>query len=192
MATDTAEEVAVDPAGTDEITEEAMPGGKFGLNSKRLKLAALLVVVMSVQAAVFYWWVPRAGGSGGTDGDLISGAGGNPDNSSNSYETVESEVGKFSCTNSIADPGATIHINFELVVVVAEDQQAEFENLATDVHKNRIRQAVLEVARSANLDELSDPSLSTIKRRIGEEINKALDRSYVRQVIISDYSRMEQ
>ena len=78
------------------------------------------------------------------------------------------------------------------LVVTAHGQDVAFETAANQHHNARVRQAVLKVARSASLEDLNDPNLTTIKRQLREEINKVLRKSYVTEVVISDFKTMEQ
>ena len=48
------------------------------------------------------------------------------------------------------------------------------------------------IFRSSNLDELDDSNFTAIRRKIGEEINKVLQKSYIHDVFIIEYNRMEQ
>ena len=64
--------------------------------------------------------------------------------------------------------------------------------MGRDVNTDRVRQAVVKVARSSNREDLEDPNLSTMKRLIREEINKVLRKSFIIEVVISDFRTMEQ
>lgn len=107
-------------------------------------------------------------------------------------ETAEVAIGgNFSCTNSKAAAGTVVHVDFKLHALVGSDSSVKFAAKLTD-HAARIRQAILKVVRSASLEELNDPNLSTMKRLIREEINKVLRKSFVLEIVISDYRTMEQ
>lgn len=107
-------------------------------------------------------------------------------------DSVEVAIDSFSTTNGRAAPGSVIHITFKLTAVVPVGQEIEFDRLANQQNNGRVRQVVEKIARSAGLDDLNDPSLATIKRQLREEINKVLRKSYVTEVVISDFKMMEQ
>lgn len=108
------------------------------------------------------------------------------------FDSVEVQVDSFSTTNGRAAPGSVIHTTFKLTAVVPLGQEIEFERLANQQNNGRVRQAVEKIVRSANLDDLNDPNLATIKRQLREEINKILKKSYVSEIVISDFKMMEQ
>jgi len=101
------------------------------------------------------------------------------------------EIGSFNCTNSRADPGSTIHVSIKLHAIVSRDQE-EWFNQAIKLHKARVQQAIIQIARSSNLDDLNDPKLVTMKRLFREEINKVLRKSFIIEIVISDFRIMEQ
>lgn len=152
------------------------------LLSKPLFLGVLLLVVSAGMAGTFLV--------------LLNGEGGHQDElaltTEEGSDAVEVAIDSFSTTNSRAAPGSVIHLTFKLTAVVAAGQDMAFEHAANQHHNARVRQAVLKVARSASLEDLNDPNLTTIKRQLREEINKVLRKSYVTEVVISDFKTMEQ
>ncbi len=107
-------------------------------------------------------------------------------------DTVEVPIDSFSVSNSLAAPGSVIHVRFKLVATVADGQQITFAELVSKSKQARVHQAIIKVARSASLEDLQDPELSVFKRQIKEEINKVLHKSYVNDIIISQFRTMEQ
>jgi flagellar basal body-associated protein FliL len=162
--------------------EAASPPTRRTLLSKPLFLGVLLLVVSSGMAGTFLVLL----NDGETPPDELALT---ADEESNAVEVT---VDSFSTTNSRAAPGSVIHLTFKLTAVVAAGQDIAFENAANQHHNARVRQAVLKVARSASLEDLNDPNLTTIKRQLREEINKVLRKSYVNEVVISDFKTMEQ
>jgi flagellar FliL protein len=59
-------------------------------------------------------------------------------------------------------------------------------------NKHRLREQVLVTIRSADIGDLTDASLGLIKRLILERARKTLGKPLLREVIISDYSFIEQ
>ena len=157
-----------------------------------MRVVLLVVTVMAVEAAVLYVLIsqssaaPPPGSGSAVTGEGVAAP------SALSGDVVEVSVGQFQTTNSIAARGSTVHVTFELTATVSRGQAEAFGGAVKDAHKARIRQAVVQVARSSTMEDLKDPELSVVKRQIKEEINKVLRKSYVNEVIISDYRTMEQ
>lgn len=163
------------------------------LSRKHLKVGALLLLVMALEAAGIYLILPRPAESSSEPRQGVALQDEESDQRAGPIgDTVEVEVGTFRCTNSRAVTGAVVHVSFKLVAIVSRSQQRAFETAATGLHKNRVRQAVLEVVRSANLEDLNDPKLRTIKRQTREKINKVLRKSYVIETVISEFTVLEQ
>ncbi len=194
LATDTSEDLDLDlnmddvDGGDDSTSSSKSPWG-----GKKVKIAALLVVVMAVEAMAIYFVLPQpaASVSAGEDDTAL---GENPDGEdvNHDVDTVEVEIGRFDTTNSRADSSAVIHISFKLVAIVASDQKDKFNLAAKSKHKARVRQAVITVCRSSSLNDLSDPELGVIKRKIRETVNKILRKSYIIEVVIDGFTTMEQ
>ncbi len=181
-------DVAVLDADAEEPQTQADSPKKFDVDGKKLKILALLAVVMVGEAGAMYLFVPGAEVRSGEDAAVGEGHV-EPEAAIN---IVEGEIGQFNVTNSVADPASTIHISFTLSAIIPTAKAEEFKTAAGTLHKGRIRQAVLTVARSAGLDELNDASLSAMKRLLREEIRKVLNSSYISEVVISDFKTMRQ
>lgn len=181
MATETLEELQTDE---EQLLDDAgEPKPRFGLTAKKIKVLLLLIFVMGVEAAGFYVLVPKSPGN--PEGEE---AGGSMDN----VETVEVSFDSFQVYNGSAAPGRRLYVEFKLTTVVAKSQEVQFELAANKRHKASVKQVVQEVVSSSSLTELNDPRLSVIRRKIKEEINKVLRKSYVNNVILTDYRVSEQ
>ncbi|QDT39049.1 flagellar basal body-associated FliL family protein [Stratiformator vulcanicus] len=168
-----------------EPAEEKKASG--GLLSNPMILGGILVTMMAAEAAVLYIVLPSpSSAAAGVEDDEFAAE------DDGGVRPVEAEVDNFSSTNSRAAPGSVIHLTFKLTALVAESQKTAFEQAANEDNKARVRQAVIKVARSASLEDLNDPSLTTFKRLIREEINKILRKSYIIEVVINDFKIMEQ
>lgn len=191
-------EAPATPAAAESASAPAA-GGKG-----KMKLVAIIAAVMAVEGAVMFFLIPRgtaapaahneeaehgeAGGHGGhgdTHGD-------DHNDDEPQSETAEVAIDSFMCTNNRASPGSIMHISFKIFAIVPTAQKESFEKHANSESKARVRQAIVKVARSSNMEELGDPELSTIKRLIREEINKVLKKSYVLEVVVSDFKTIEQ
>ena len=193
MATDLDEVVAPEEEAPQEELEIKV-GPKFSLKDKKVRVIALLVVVMTVQSAAIYFLLPQPAVSGtGTDGGDDLAVNGDSENLDLEIEKSEQEIcDLFSCTNSRADERSVIHVTFRLVATVGTKQKEAFNLAVNEVHKHRVKQAVVKVARSSGLEDLNDAGLETMKRRMKEEINKILKTSYIIEIIISDFRTMQQ
>lgn len=190
MASELAEETIVDP---DSVPEEETPSRKIDFGSKKIKIVALLIVVMAVEAAAIYFLVPQpvhSGSPGENNGEGTDPGGGggigDPD-----LDTAEESIGIFNITVNQSGSGV-IHLTFELVAIVSRDSLDQFKDVIEKEQYHRVRQAIVKVARSSSLEEITDPHLDTMKRLIREEVNKVLGRSYIIEVVFPDFKYIEQ
>lgn len=107
-------------------------------------------------------------------------------------KTAEVLIDNFNTTNSKAAPGSVIHVSMKLTAITPEGQSKDFEELANKTYKTRVRQVVERLIRGATMEELQDPSLSTLRRMIKEDINKLLSKSMVLDSTVSDFRLIEQ
>ena len=164
-----------------EETPES-PAGKGGL----LKIGVAVVLLMAAEAGALLFLLPggsaEAADAEATATDKI--AEGMEELAAGS-DLVEVELSPgFAVTNSTADLGTLVHVNCDLVCAVSGKNRDVFAKSAEEDYRNRIRQVVTEILRSASLEELQDPDMNQLKRRIREDINKTLQHSYVVEVIV--------
>ena len=184
MATDLAED-EVDLPETSE--QESAPKKGFDFRSKKVKTFALLLLVMLVEAAGIYVWLPQPSAK-----DDLDETQNELDNVGSTVETVEVKIDEFRITNSLAaSQGSEINLTFTLAAVVSRDAELDFKNAVGKNQKYRVRQSVERVCRSATLQDLTDPELGTIKRLMKEEINKVLATSYIIVIIIINWQVRE-
>lgn len=104
---------------------------------------------------------------------------------------IEVDLGEFTITSYQPISNTTLRIDFHLYGTVAtEDQRAFQESLQANVH--RFRDQVILIVRSADLTDLTDAGLGLIKRKILEKTNTLLGKRYLKAVIFSDFSFVEQ
>lgn len=159
----------------------------------KLKVLILVAVAMIGEAGLFYFL--GIGGGGQTGEAAAAEEELKPEMTEEDKaadELTEVEVHSFNVTNSTAASDSIVHVSFKLHALVTTDQKDAFDEAANTNNKARVRQAVEQTARSATLEDLSDPKHSTLKRLLREEINKVLRQSFVVEVIISDFKKMEQ
>ena len=154
-----------------------------------VKLGVAVVLLMTVEAAVLLFF---AGGAPAEAGDpeveaTKAIAEGDQADAPRSDLVEVALTPPYSVTNSSADLGTLVHVNFELVCAVSGKNKDAFTNAAEVEYHNRLRQVVTEIVRSASLEELQDPDMDRLKRQIREKINKTLQHSYVVDVIVPKF-----
>ncbi|HID21458.1 MAG TPA: flagellar basal body-associated FliL family protein [Planctomycetaceae bacterium] len=189
MATDVTEQAADVPAA-EALQPEQTPKSTGSRNL--ILVGGLIAFVMIAEAAVFYFLGIGSSRAGPDEKGSAAGQAAVSEEEEVQEEFAEVEIDTFSVTNTRAAADVVVHISFKLTAVVAKGQEIEFDQAANKTHKARVRQAVVEVARRATLEDLNDPSLSTFRRLIREKINKVLRRSYVVEAVISDFKTIEQ
>lgn len=189
MATGLADNPDVDtPPGQGDESKPA-PRSGFRLTGGKLKLTALLLVVMGVQVTVGYMLLPAPAASSrevdapGGDGDPVV---------DKVNDTVEVDLGDFNPTNLRGSGGVVMHVSFSLTGIVSRGNAEAFKTAVRDTHGARIRAAVIRVIRSSNLEDLKDPDFNVIRRKIREAINKVLQQSYVVEVVLDSIRLMPQ
>ena len=108
-----------------------------------------------------------------------------------SEPVVEFDLGDYSIPAHQPQSNTTLRIDFHLYGTVLEENSTEVEQLFTR-HKHRFRDQIIFVIRNSDITELSDPGLGLIKRRILEKSNRLFGEPYLRSIIFSDFSFIEQ
>jgi len=79
---------------------------------------------------------------------------------------------------------------FALYAVVSPKDKSQIED-AWDRHEGQIRDQVMSVCRSASLDELQEPELSTLKARLTDVLASQLGEKPLRQLVINQVVSQE-
>ena len=106
-------------------------------------------------------------------------------------DQVEVDLGQFTVTAFQPLSNTTMRIDFLLYGTVAKDEQEEFSD-AWSENQHRLRDQVIVTLRSSELGDLTDAGLGLIKRRILEKTNRTLGKPYLRSIIFSNFSFIEQ
>lgn len=183
-----------DPAAAAPPTPPVKSGGGLG---GMIKIGGLVVLLLVSQVAIF--WVFFGGPAPSQTTQAPAAAAEAADKKAvpeveapEEFSEVQVSVQPFRCTNSkAAASGGVVHIDFKLVALVPAPQAAKIAE-KLKAHESRLRQNVAAVARSLTIEDLADPELSVMKRRIREQINKTLKDSAVQEIIIVDYTSIEQ
>lgn len=109
----------------------------------------------------------------------------------NDKKTVEFSLGTFSITSQHPESNTTLRIDFQLFGTVLEDDKDELEKIFERVQQ-RLRDRVIFEIRNSNLNDLSDPGLALIKRRILEKSNRLLGKPLIQSIVIPEFSFVEQ
>jgi flagellar basal body-associated protein FliL len=158
------------------------------LSLKGMIMAGAVVAAMTLEAVVFLLLMPSHPPSAAGDAQVSDKTAATDEQGA--IDTAEEPLGDpFNCTNSKEE--SNLHLRFKVAAVVKANQTVPFRE-SKEAHKNRVRQAVEKIVRSANREDLNDPNLSTLKRLIREEVNKILGKSFVIEAVIHDFSMIEQ
>jgi len=106
-------------------------------------------------------------------------------------DQMEVDLNQFEITTQSATSNTTIRVEFHLFGVIKASDKEEFDRLAKAC-QHRLRDQVLMIVRSAQPRDLSDAGLGLIKRQILEKVNALLGKPLLREVIVSDFSYLEQ
>ena len=104
---------------------------------------------------------------------------------------VEVELGKFNVVIHQPAANLTMRVNFHLIGTLPEEAHTEFEEL---LHHNehRLRDQVIFEIRNSRVEDLTDPGLALLKRKILAKSNELLGKPILHTVLFSDFSYIEQ
>ena len=164
----------------------------------RILVVALVLVVVGVECAVTYVCLPSGGDTAAAAGvapkpapaKATEHAAPKPDEAEASGN-VEVDLGEYCVTIFQPASNTTLRIDFHLYGSVTAENEKEFHRLH-DENKQRFREQVLMTVRSADITDLTDASLGLIKRTILDKARRTIGKPLLAEVIISDYSFIEQ
>lgn len=162
------------------------------LNMKAIIIAGVVVVAMVLEAVVIFMMMPANSPATAAAAEDAEASVETEIPEGPKDDLTEVAIDSFNCTNNVVAPGSVIHLSFKVIGVVPAKLQQSFDENANKTHKTRVRQVIERIARSSSLEDLNDPNLGTIKRLIREETNKTLGRSYVSEVVITEFRMLEQ
>jgi hypothetical protein len=103
----------------------------------------------------------------------------------------EVDLGKYNVVVHHPASNVTLRVNFHLIGTVLTEELHEFEELVAK-NQHRLRdQAIFEI-RNCQIDDLTDPGLALLKRRILAKSNDLLGKPLLHSVVFSDFSFVEQ
>jgi flagellar basal body-associated protein FliL len=170
----------------------AAAAGGGGLLSKLLP-AVIVIAVVSGEGAAAYMLLPSAADSAAAARAALEAHAPEPedDHHSKEPELEEVDLEQFKITSFQPASSITLRIEFRLYGMVKGDKAEEFRTLAAS-KKNRLRDNVMSIIRSADMNDLTDPALGLIKRKILETTNKALGKPLLQGVVFAEFTFLEQ
>ena len=176
------------------------PGAGSGMKGKLIALAIVLVIVLA-ECAVAILAFPSANDTATLTQAMLAA----PDVEANDVavteppaeeqrsdeEVLEIDLGEFDVSSYQPLSNTTLRISFHLYGIVAADDETQILDLL-EAKRQRMREQVLVILRSAELPDLADAALGLIKRRILEKTNRTFGEPLLREIIFSDFSFMEQ
>ena len=170
----------------------------------RMLVIFVVVSVIVAECAVAYLCLPSGGDATATAATMAAKPAAKPAESqarSESHDAkadegetsgmVEEDMGEFSVTSFQPASNSTLRIDFHLYGSVAAENQKELHRLIEE-NKHRFREQVVMTVRSAEMSDLTEASLGLLKRTIFDKAKRTLGKPLLREIIISDYSFIEQ
>lgn len=105
--------------------------------------------------------------------------------------SVEVELGEYSITVSQANSNLSLRVDFQLYGTVLEKEKGQLE-VAMERNKHRFRDQILIEIRNSNVEDLGDPALGLIKRRILEKSNALFGKPLLQSIVFSQFTYIEQ
>ena len=184
-----------DDPTTDADTQAA---GQGGSPLGKLTILLLLGLVVTVECAVAYFLLPSRAETAALAGialdpELAAAAAltDEPVEEEIPPTQVEVDLGEFGVTSYQPISNTTLRIDFRLYGTVAVEKEKEFLG-QLERNNHRFRDEVIVTVRSSEITDLTDAGLGLIKRKILEKSNALLGKRYLRSIIFSDFSFIEQ
>jgi flagellar FliL protein len=172
--------------------------------AKTIIVAVLVMVVILTECMFAYllipstgdlekWAAEKAAKAGHAAGHEGHGGTGEHAQAKKHGEHPEAEVdlGKYNVIIHQPTANVTLRVSFHLIGTVAEEEHTEFEHLL-EKNQHRLRdQAIFEI-RNCQIEDLTDPGLALLKRRILAKSNDLFGKPLLHSVVFSDFSFIEQ
>ena len=100
---------------------------------------------------------------------------------------IEVDLGEFRVTRPGAEEDEIVVVKFQIFGVLNERDKLKFDESSLG-REQRLRDAVLSVVHSSDLDELMDPALDQVKSELVAAINRILESDFLRDVAFSTFS----
>jgi hypothetical protein len=169
----------------------------------RISVLLILAALVAMECVVAYVFMPgpevyaniaRTNAAGGEAQDPRGDLGGDmppdpedQDDIDIGPDVTEVDLGEFTVSTYLDGTNTTLRFRFHLYGLVADDDLEDFE-AEYEKKTRRIREQIFKIIKESELEDIKDPSLSLIKRRILTTINKAFRRKVVKSVMMDDVS----
>jgi hypothetical protein len=182
---------------TTEIEQEAA-SGKPSILAKAY-IALILVALVIGECLAAYFIVPDPTETAAMMGVPAPETEEAEDETTDPFDQVESalgdqmevDLGDFHMTAYQPLSNSTLRLDFHLYGTIIKDDLEAFD-LAYLENENRLRDQALGIFRSAEVTDLTDAKLGLIKRKILATSNQLLGEPYLRTIVFSDFSFIEQ
>jgi len=163
----------------------------------RLLAAAIVSLVVIGESTLAYLVFPPAQDTVALERDLMAAA---TEGQGGSYDVprkkqiplVEFPLGEaFSVSAFQPASNTTLRFDFQLFGLAKEEDHDEVISLHAKLER-RFREQVIVTIRSAEIADVSEPGLGLIKRKILEKTNRAYGKPLLQDIIIPDFSFVEQ
>ncbi len=181
-----------------ETTTEAAPQKPKGSLVKKLMVLAVVGLIIMLECVVTYFVLPSRNEvaahyeeAAAVEDEATPDEQENEDQPKDEKESAEIDLGNYSITAHEPTANVTLRIEFHLYGTVDKKDVETFTPLYTR-NEHRFRDRVIFEIRSAELTDLTDPSLGLIKRRILEKSNDLFGKQVIKSIVFSDFSFVEQ
>jgi flagellar FliL protein len=166
--------------------------------TKMIIVSVLVTVVILTECLFAYLMIPStadvAAWAKAKQGEGAKGEGHGEGGEAAGHPThpeTEVELGKFNVIVHEPSSQVTLRVNFHLIGTVLEEEGTEFEHLL-EKNQHRLRDHTIFEIRNSKIEDLTDPGLALLKRRILAKSNDLLGKPMLRSVVFSDFSFVEQ
>jgi flagellar basal body-associated protein FliL len=160
--------------------------------------ALIIGVIVLVQAGLVYFLLPNPDVIANrvrdeVKKDLDQNKDATPDVAVKTEEGDQSEVelGTFALAIHQPSSNTTLNLTCRVMGTIDKAEQPEYDKLLEN-NKNRLRERIIIEFRSAELDELTDPGLGLLKRRILEKSNQLLGKPLLKSIMFPEYNYYQQ
>ena len=107
------------------------------------------------------------------------------------HDAIEIDLGEYGITVSQRNANTVLRVDFHLVGTVLDEHESAMQR-HMERKKSRFREIVLYEIRNSEREDLDDPQLGLIKRRILEKSNALLGKPLLQSIVFSQFSYIEQ
>ena len=178
-------------ADSDQVSAEAAKPSSKG----KLLAAGFVSFIIVVESVVAYLVFPMAQDTVAFESNRLGDAADAESEAQAGNEKtpmVEFQLAEtFSVSAFQPASNTTLRIDFQLFGLVREKDHDELVSLHAQL-EHRFREQVIVTIRSAEITDLSEPGLGLIKRKILEKTNRAYGKPLLQDIIIPEFSFVEQ